>query len=203
LRCAAGFSILKTFSERKNSRHLKMTRQSTNKPDDKHDREAARLYKLAADQGNADAQFNLGLFYEHGRGGLPKDDREAARLFKLAADQGYAVAQSSRRVVAWKTLVNLTRRGWPRQHEKLERQKEAAARERRRRQQEEQEPRRDAASGKMSTAQALEILGIKAGATEQEIRASYNRLMKRLHPDVGGSEYFTKQLNEARDVLLG
>jgi TPR repeat protein len=56
----------------------------------KDDREAARLYKLAADQGNADAQTNLGIFYATGRGGLAKDDREAARLYKLAADQGNA-----------------------------------------------------------------------------------------------------------------
>jgi TPR repeat protein len=52
------------------------------------DREAARLYKLAADQGDARAQVGLGFFYAMGRGGLPKDDREAARLFKVAADQG-------------------------------------------------------------------------------------------------------------------
>jgi curved DNA-binding protein CbpA len=55
----------------------------------------------------------------------------------------------------------------------------------------------------LSTAQALEILGLKAGATEQEIRVAYNRLMKRVHPDVGGSDFFAKQLNEVRDVLLG
>jgi DNA invertase Pin-like site-specific DNA recombinase len=42
----------------------------------------------------------------------------------------------------------------------------------------------------LSAAQALEILGINAEATEQEIRAAYNRLMKRVHPDVGGSEFF-------------
>jgi TPR repeat protein len=58
-------------------------------------REAARLYKLAADQGNAGAQSNLGFFYEQGRGGLQKDDREAARLYKLAADQGNAYAQAA------------------------------------------------------------------------------------------------------------
>jgi TPR repeat protein len=58
------------------------------------DREAARLYKLAADQGNASGQANLGVFYENGRGGLPKDDREAARLYKLAADQGDAAGQA-------------------------------------------------------------------------------------------------------------
>jgi TPR repeat protein len=56
--------------------------------------EAARLYKLAADQGNAYGQVNLGRFYEYGKGGLPKDDTQAARLYKLAADQGNAYAQS-------------------------------------------------------------------------------------------------------------
>ena len=59
------------------------------------DREAARLYKLSADKGNASAQVNLGFFYEQGRGGLPKDDHEAAHYFKLAADQGNAQAQSN------------------------------------------------------------------------------------------------------------
>ena len=56
------------------------------------EREAAR-YRLAAEQGDAWAQYQLGLFYEDGRGGLPKDEREAARLYKLAADQGNASAQ--------------------------------------------------------------------------------------------------------------
>jgi curved DNA-binding protein CbpA len=41
------------------------------------------------------------------------------------------------------------------------------------------------------------------GATEQQIRVAYNRLMKRVHPDVGGSDFFAKQLNEARNILLG
>jgi TPR repeat protein len=59
----------------------------------KDDREAARLYKLAADKGNITAQVNLGFLYEQGRGGLAKDDREAARLYKLAADQGNITAQ--------------------------------------------------------------------------------------------------------------
>ncbi|HEV2042294.1 MAG TPA: TraG/TraD family protein, partial [Casimicrobiaceae bacterium] len=79
--------------------------------------------------------------------------------------------------------------------------REAAERERQRRQ-EEQDRWRDVASGNMSAAQALEILGINAGATGQEIRAACNRLMKRVHQDVGGSAYFSKQLNAARDVLL-
>jgi TPR repeat protein len=61
----------------------------------KDDREAARLYKLAADQGDAGGQVNLGFFYGTGRGGVAKDNRKAARLYKLAADQGNAFAQAA------------------------------------------------------------------------------------------------------------
>jgi TPR repeat protein len=59
----------------------------------KDDTQAAKLFKLASDQGNADAQAKLGVFFRDGRGGLPKDDTQAAQLFKLAADQGNADAQ--------------------------------------------------------------------------------------------------------------
>jgi hypothetical protein len=59
------------------------------------DRKAARLYKLAADQGNALGQTGLGIMYEYGAGGLPRDEREAARLYKLAADQGDAGGQAN------------------------------------------------------------------------------------------------------------
>jgi TPR repeat protein len=54
----------------------------------KDDQEAARLYKLAANQGYAQAQNNLGVFYRDGRGGVEKDQREAIRLFQLSAAQG-------------------------------------------------------------------------------------------------------------------
>jgi TPR repeat protein len=56
--------------------------------------EAARWYRLAADQGLADAQSNLGQMYTLGNG-VPQDYVEAARLYKLAADQGNASAQMS------------------------------------------------------------------------------------------------------------
>src|SRR6266702_1951850 len=61
--------------------------QGRGKPQ-KDNREAARQLKLAASQGNAEAQTKLSVFYGLGRGGLQKDDREAARLFKLSATQG-------------------------------------------------------------------------------------------------------------------
>jgi len=55
----------------------------------------------------------------------------------------------------------------------------------------------------ISAAQALEILGLKAGATEQEIRAAYTRLMKRVHPDFGESNFFAAQLNEVTQLSCG
>ena len=48
---------------------------------------------MKADQGNAEAQHNLGLKYHTGEG-VPQDDEEAVRWYRLAADQGLAVAQS-------------------------------------------------------------------------------------------------------------
>jgi TPR repeat protein len=54
--------------------------------------EAARLYRLAAAQGNANAQFNLGNMYYNGWG-VRQDHAEAVRLYRLAAAQGNAHAQ--------------------------------------------------------------------------------------------------------------
>ena len=51
--------------------------------------EAVRLYTLATDQGQIDAQTSLGYMYYSGEG-VAQDLREAARLFRLAADQGNA-----------------------------------------------------------------------------------------------------------------
>jgi TPR repeat protein len=57
-------------------------------------KEAARLYKLAADQGWAVAQTGLGDLYANGQG-IGQSYEEAARLYKLAADQGLAEAQTN------------------------------------------------------------------------------------------------------------
>ena len=48
--------------------------------------------RLAADQGQAAAQLNLGNMYADGQGVL-KDDAEAVRWYRLAAAQGIAAAQ--------------------------------------------------------------------------------------------------------------
>ena len=56
--------------------------------------EAARLYSLAAAQGHANAQNNLGDMFEHGQG-VAQDYAEAVRLYSLAAAQGFVDAQNN------------------------------------------------------------------------------------------------------------
>ena len=58
------------------------------------DSEAVRLWRLAADKGDASAQINLAMMYRDGRG-VQQSDSETARLLRLAVDQGNAIAQNN------------------------------------------------------------------------------------------------------------
>jgi uncharacterized protein len=56
-----------------------------------------KMYKFwlpLAEQGDADAQYNLGAMYGNGQG-VPQDYKEAVKWFRLAAEQGFAIAQSN------------------------------------------------------------------------------------------------------------
>lgn len=55
----------------------------------------------------------------------------------------------------------------------------------------------------MTRQEALAVLGLAEGATDDEIRAAHRRLILRMHPDAGGSAELAARINRAKDVLLG
>jgi hypothetical protein len=58
-------------------------------------------------------------------------------------------------------------------------------------------------SAAMSRSEALNVLGLREGASRDEIRAAHRRLIQQTHPDKGGTNYLAAKINEAKDVLLG
>lgn len=60
----------------------------------------------------------------------------------------------------------------------------------------------DASNYALTTTQAMAVFGIKAAYTRQDVSDRHKKLVSRLHPDIGGSEFLTGQLNAARDILI-
>jgi hypothetical protein len=55
----------------------------------------------------------------------------------------------------------------------------------------------------MTREEALAVLGLTEGASDEDVRAAHRRLIQRVHPDVGGSADLAARINRAKDVLLG
>jgi hypothetical protein len=53
----------------------------------------------------------------------------------------------------------------------------------------------------MSEAEALNVLGLESGASPEEIRAAYRRLIRKVHPDLGGSATLAAMINAAKQRL--
>jgi hypothetical protein len=56
-------------------------------------------------------------------------------------------------------------------------------------------------SQRMTRLEALQIFGLDETATRDDVQREYRRLMRKVHPDLGGSSYLAAKINEAKDVL--
>ena len=50
--------------------------------------------------------------------------------------------------------------------------------------------------------EAYEILGLTMDASDEEIDRAYKELIRKNHPDMGGSEYIAKKINAAREYII-
>jgi len=59
------------------------------------------------------------------------------------------------------------------------------------------------ANQQMTREQAADILGVDVNASNEDVRLAHKKLMQKIHPDRGGSDALAKQINQAKDILIG
>ena len=63
-------------------------------------------------------------------------------------------------------------------------------------------PGDDAAHGRMSIEEALDILGLESTAAPDQISEAHRRLQRKLKPELDATHYLIMKIDEARDILL-